>query len=163
VEFSDNGVDYVPAGTFRYFSPPLISAIFPWGGLITSRSNVQIFLSHPLTITHGPSNMNIECFFRVVSGDRYINLGGEVCNSSMVHCPLPQRFRTLERFRLPLLLNGDEFSESPVVSQVLKTIEIITMVTTSGTVANETTANFSSLEVEWGCYLENNSNLYNLQ
>eukprot|EP00979_Chaetoceros_neogracilis_P004104 scaffold713_cov274-Chaetoceros_neogracile.AAC.1 len=160
LEFSDNGVDYVPAGTFRYFSPPLISAIFPWGGLITSRSNVQISLSHPLTINLGPSNMNIECLFRVVRGDRHINVAGKVYNSSMVHCPLPQ-FQDTGNVTVALSLNGDEFSESTLVYQVIEPIEITSMFPISGTVANKTTVrlqgNFSNLEVEWGCYLENNS------
>ena len=156
LELTENGVDYIlAAGSFMYMSPPLLDTISPWGGLISSRAEIHISLLHPFEV-HEPSR--IECCFRDVHGNH--SIPGKVVNASTVLCPLPQ-FRQSGNVSIALSLNGQEFTESPLVYQVLDRVEISSIFPTSGIVGNMTTVRlqggFPRLGTGWRCRLETGS------
>ena len=156
LELTENGVDFIlAAASFMYMSPPLLNTVSPRGGLITSRAEIHLSLLHPFEVRE-PSR--IECCFRDVH--RNHSIPGKVVNASTVLCALPQ-FQQSGNVSVALSLNGQEFTESPLLYQVLDSAEISSIFPSSGIIGNMTTVRlqggFPSLGPRWRCRLETGS------
>ncbi len=140
LEVSDNGQEFTSVGVYSYQSPPVLKSIFPTLGFIHTQSSIRLEILDPVIMRNNLDE--VQCaFYASASSERNI-ANGRLLNSTDIFCETPA-FDKEGDVHVSVSINGQDFSDVPLVYKVQDPIDVRAIFPESGLLGQRTNIRLS--------------------